>query len=251
MGRQKQTPAKKPEDSIMYKAAITLAILVAGFFLLQTIDRNYGLADAYESWNLAFKWSAIVSAVLCVAGTVTAILGKGILRKAGIAAAVTFAVLAVSAWLLFKFWYAPIGYLYFFLIAGCALYLISLIYPKDFTAIAALATAIGAVFYFHGKMGYLNTTGIVLYVLASVLLLAAMVLTWKATSQNGILTVSGKTLRLFRGKAGPIPLYLTGAIGAACIIACLLLGSTFAYYCTYAAAGGLFIAACYYTIRLD
>ncbi len=251
MGKQKQNPVKKPEDSIMYKAAIALAILVAGFFLLQLIDRNYGMPDAYERWNLAFKWSATISAVLFAAGTVTAVFGKGVLRKAGMAVAVTFAVLAVSAWLLFKFWYAPIGYLYFFLIAGCALYLVSLIYPKDFTAIATLAAAAGAVFYFHGKQGYLNTTGIVLYVLVSVLLLAAMVLTWKAAAHGNTITIAGKPLRLFRGKAGPIPLYLTGAIGAACIIACLLLGSTFAYYCTYAAAGGLFIAACYYTIRLD
>ena len=34
-------------------------------------------------------------------------------------------------------------------------------------------------------------------------------------------------------------------------LASILLGSAFAYYCVYAAAGALFIAACYYTIKLD
>lgn len=251
MGKQKQSPVRKPEDSIMYKAAIALGILCAGFFLLQLIDRQYGMADLYDSWNLAFKWSSIVCAVLFAAGLAAALAGKGMLRKVGIAAGAVFALLAAASWSLFRFWYEPIGYLYFFLIAGCVLYLISLLYPKDFTVIASLITASGAVFYLHGKQVIASTGTVILYVLIAFALLVLSVLTWKAVANGSTVTIGNKTLRLFRGKAGPLPLYLTVAITAALIIACLLLGGTFAYYCTYAAAGGLFIAACYYTIRLD
>ena len=84
-----------------------------------------------------------------------------------------------------------------------------------------------------------------------VLFLATIVLSQMAVKNGGCLTFKGRTVRLFSGKAGAMPLYLACAILLACVLAALVLGSTFAFYCVYAAVGGLFIAACYYTIRLS
>lgn len=251
MAKQKKMPAKKQNDNIIYKAVIDLAVLCIGFFLLQIIGRNYDNADRYEGWNLAFRWTSIVSAVLFAAGLVLAIVKKGTLRKVGTAAATTFGILALSALSLCIFWYTPLPFLYFFLVAGCVLHLITLLYPTDFSLIAILTTAVGGLFYMHGQQGVSSITTVVLYLIVAAALLATILLTMRAAKNGGKLTVRGKTLRLFAGKSGPLPLYLTCTIWAVCIVACLLLGGTFAYYCTYAAAAGLFIAACYYTIRLD
>lgn len=251
MAKQKKMPAKKQNDSVVYKSILDLAILCVGFFLLQIIGRNYDNPDRYEGWNLALQWTAIVSAVLFAAGLVLAIVKKDTLRKVGTVAAITFGILGLSALSLYIFWYLPIPFLYFFLVAGCVLYLITLLYPTDFSLIAILTTALGGLFYLHGQQGVASITTIVLYVVVAAALLATALLTMRAAKAGGKVTVRGKTLRLFAGKSGPLPLYLTCTICAVCSMACLIFGGTFAYYCTYAAAAGLFIAACYYTIRLD
>ena len=250
MAKQKKMP-KKSEDSIIYKAAASLGILCVGFFLLQFVGRRYGMVDLYDAFNLAFKWIAIVGAALFAAGTVTAFALKGVGKKIAVGAAAVFAVLAISAWLLFVFWYEPIPYLYFFLIAGCVLHLISLLYPKEFTAISVLATAAGAVFYLHGRQQVVSTTTVVLYVVVALALLATLLIALKAAKKDGKIVCKGKVIRVFSGKAGPTPLYLAVTVLAACIVAALIFGGAIAYYCTYVTAAALFIAACYYTIRLD
>ena len=251
MAKQKKTPKNKAEDSVMYKAAAALVILCIGFFLLQFIGRQYGLVEKYDAFNAAFKWIAICGGALTVAGIVTAICGKGLTRKIAAAAAIAIGAIAISALLLFLVWYEPIGYLYFFLIAGCVLYLISLLYPKEFTTIAALATAAGAVFYLHGRQQEASTTTLILYVLVALANVLVLLITMKAAKKDGKIIRKGKVIRVFSGKAGPMPLYLAVTVLGACILVALIFGGTFAYYCTYAAAAALFIAACYYTIRLD
>lgn len=251
MAKQKKMPANKQNDSIMYKAVIDLVVLCVGFLLLQVIGKNYDNPDLYPSWNLAFRWTAIVSGVLFFAGLVLALIKKGTLRKVGTTVAVTFAILALCALSLVVFWYEPIPFLYFLLVAGCILHLITLLYPTDFSIIAILTTAAGGLFYMHGQQGVASITTVVLYVLLAAALLATLLVAMRAAKNAGKANICKKNLRLFSSKAGPLPLYLTCTVWTVCIVACLILGGAFAYYCTYAAAAALFIAACYYTIRLD
>lgn len=251
MAKQKKMPAKKQNDTVVYKAAIDLAILCIGFFLLQSISRNYDHPDRFEGWNLAFKWVAIVGAILFIASVVVAIVKKGTLRKIAVTAAVASGILALCALALFVFWYTPIPYLYFFLVAGCVLHLITLLYPTDFSLIAILTTAVGGLFYQHGQQGTASGITVALYLFLALASLAVLLVTMRAAKSSGKVTLRDKTLRLFSAKVGPTPLYLTCTVWLVCIAFSLILGGTFAYYCTYAAAAGLFIAACYYTIHLD
>ena len=92
---------------------------------------------------------------------------------------------------------------------------------------------------------------IALYCVMAVLLVVSFLLTRKAAQASGVCRVGKLRFRLFASKGTPIPLYLCSAVWVACIAASILLGSAFAYYCVHAAAGALFIAACYYTIKLD
>lgn len=250
MSKEKMNSPKK-SDTMMYKAIADLAILCVGFFLLQAVSRNYVNVDRYDTWHAVFGIAAIVFAVIFAAGVVLAIIRKDALKKVGIIAAVSSGILAIGAWALYAFWYEPLPTMYFLLIAGCVLYLISLLYSADFFLIATLTTAAGGLFYVHGQQGAASIRTIVLYAVVAAALIGMLLLA-KSAANTGKVTIKGKTVRLFNTKgAGPIPMYLCSVICLTCIVASLIFGGNFAHYCTYAAAGGLFIAACYYTIRLD
>lgn len=246
-----QTPARKAEDTIVYKALVILCVLAIGILLLQAVSRNYAFVEKYEVWNRGLLWCSIITAILTVAGIGLAIWKKGLLRNVSIGAACGFAIVAISAWCLYRFWYLPLPYLYFLLIAGCALALISLLYPKDFTTMALIGTVSGGTFFLHGQNGAASLGISLLYALSAVLILVTVLLSIRAAKHGGKLTYKNKTIRLFGGKAGPLPLYAACMVLATCQLAAMILGGLFAHYCVYAVAGGLFIAACYYTIRLD
>ena len=75
--------------------------------------------------------------------------------------------------------------------------------------------------------------------------------TWlvnKAASNSGVLQLPKGKMRLLG--ASPVISYVFYAALTACMIASIIFGATFAYYCIYVAAGALFVSACYYTIRL-
>lgn len=250
MAQKKVNAKQKPVDNTIYKAMIDMAAVCVCLFLLGFIDRNYPHHEKFLRWMEVFKWLSIGSAVVTVAGVVMCFLKKPVLKTVGIWVAASFAVVAASCFALYEFWYEAIPYLYFLVIAAGALYLIWLLYPHDFFLISLVTTLAGGAFYNHGQ-GYLGTSSILLYAVLAVLAVGIMVLTHLASRKNGVLSLKGKTIRLYMGKNGAVPLYLTCAILLACIVASVLLGSTFAFYCVYAAVGGLFIAACYYTIRLN
>ena len=242
---------KQADDNLIYKAMIDLGILCAAVFLLNLLENSYATADGFTLLEPIFKWAAIVCAPLVIAGIVAAVLTKGKKRKWAVAGAIVFAALGLICFALFWFWVTPIKLLQFVFIAGCALYLIWLLYPVDFTVLVFVTLCAGASFYLHRNDGYLSTLTVCAYAVTIVLCILVFASAMLAAKKSGKLTVFGKPLRLYAGSAGPLPLYLTAVVWIVCIAAALIFGSSFAYYALYAAAGYAFIAACYYTIRLN
>jgi len=251
MAKQKPVKKQTPTDNTIYKAMVDMGILIICIFLLQFIGKNYPRLDKSLEWEAAFKWISIAAAAPTLVGVGLLFTKKKGLKILGTTLALTCGAVAAASFALYQFWFFAIPYLYFFVIAGCALYLVYILYPHDFFLISFITTATGAAFYRHGQAGYTGRATIALYVLLAFLSVGILVLTYMAARKNGTVCVKGKTLRIFAVKNGATPLYLTGAILLACIAASLVLGSVFAFYCVYAAVGGLFIAACYYTIRLS
>lgn len=249
MGKKNTAPA--PKDNTMYKALADLGILCVCVLLLQTLKKNYTSLEDILANRPLFRWVAIGGLVVAAAGLVMVFLKKTTVKKIGVGALAFGAVLALAGAALYYYLTSAISYLYFFSIAGTVLYLIWLLYPHDFCLLATLATLSGGIFYLHGQRGYTSGITIVLYLILTVLLLATVILCQNAVKNGGSLNFKGTAFRLFSGKAGAMPLYLACAILLACVLAALLLGSTFAFYCVYAAVGGLFVAACYYTIRMS
>ena len=246
--QEKELQKRKNQDTVIYRAIIDILLAVAALVLLRFINNNYSKPINQDSWREAFRWIAFGGAAITAAGVVLLFLKKAP-RVASWLLCVG-AVIAAVALLLFRFWYTPIPWLTYLTIAGGSLYLVWLLYPHDFFLIALLTTLVGTSFYLHGKFGPGNTV-IALYVISSVLLVLSFLMTRKAAQHSGVFRFKALRFRLFASKGTPLPVYLCCAIGAACVVASLLLGSTFAYYCVYVAAGALFIAACYYTIKLD
>lgn len=246
--RDKELNKRKNQDTVIYRAMIDIFIAVAMLVLLRIVNRNYSTAGGFEGWRSAFRWVSVAGAAIAAVGAVLLLLKKAPRLRAWLLC--VGAAVAVIGLLFFRYWVAPVPWLYFFTIAGGALYLVWLLYPHDFFLFAFLTTGCGGVFYLHGKNG-LSLLVIAFYCVMAALLLCGFLATRKAAQAGGICRFGKLRFRLFGSKGTPIPLYLCCAVWAACILAALLIGSAFAYYCVYAAAGALFIAACYYTIKLD
>lgn len=251
MAKQKPVKNQVPADNTIYKAMVDMGILMVGIFLLEFINKNYPQLDKAPQWMPVFKWVALVALIPTLLGIGLLFTKKKGLKILGVTLALAGAAVTLASFALYNFWFFAIPYLYFFLIAGCALYLIYILYPHDFFLIALLTTAAGGAFYRHGQTPDASRTTVALYALLILASVGMLVLTYLASRKAGTVSLKGKTLRIFRGKNGAVPLYLTGAIVLACVVASLILGSAFAFYCVYAAVGGLFVTACYYTIRLN
>jgi len=247
----KKNTAPQPADNTIYKAMVDMGILCVCVLLLQLLKKNYTSVSDLVANRPIFGSLAIGGLAAAVVGLIMALLKKPLLKKIGFGILAAGAAVGLASYALYTFYSAAISYLYFFVIAGAALYLVWLLYPHDFCLVATLTTLGGGVFYLHGQHGYTSSASIVLYLILVALALATIILCQNASKNGGIVKLGGKAFPLFSGKAGAMPLYLTCAILMACVVAALILGSTFAFYCVYAAVGGLFVAACYYTIRLN
>jgi signal transduction histidine kinase len=220
------------------------------FVLLQIIEKNYQDFNTFTEWNNAFGIITIISAVLAIAGGVTALIGRKnkTLRNVALTVGVSSGVISAFSFQLYIKWFTALPLLNFVTIAGGCLYLIWILYPHDFFLISLMSVLSGAAFYRNGQTSRAATG---LYIILLLFTAAVLALTVLASKKGGLISVKGKTLRLFVGKKAAMPLYLACSINAACILAALLLGASFAYYCVYAAVGGFFVAACWYTMGLN
>ncbi len=250
MAKRKPAAKQKPVDNTIYKAMIDMAIVAVVFVILQIIEKNYQDFNTFTEWNNAFGLITIISAVLAIAGGITAIIGRKnkTLRNVALAVGVSCALISAGSFQLYIKWFTALPLLNFVTIAGGCLYLIWILYPHDFFLISLLSVLSGAAFYRHGQAG---ASDVSLYVILLLLTAGVLALTVIAAKKGGLVTIRSKTLRLFVGKKAAMPLYLACSINAACILAALLMGAGFAYYCVYAAVGGFFVAACYYTMGLN
>ncbi len=253
MAKKKPVAKQKPVDNTIYKAMIDMAIVAVVFVILQIIEKNYQDFNTFTEWNNAFGLITAISAVLAIAGGITALIGRKnkTLRNVALAVGVSFALISAGSFQLYIKWFTALPLLNFVTIAGGCLYLIWILYPHDFFLISLLSVLSGAAFYRHGQAGASNMSTTGLYVILLLLTAAVLVLTFLAAKKGGLVSIRNKHLRLFMGKKAAMPLYLACSINAACLLASLLLGAGFAFYCVYAAVGGFFVAACYYTMGLN
>lgn len=255
MAMKKARPPKQPQksdDTVIYNVMIALALVCLAIIALLQVGRLADYTDTMVQTYDATIYVAIIGAAVALASFIASLLlgskmGKTALRIC----ALVFGAIAVSAALLRIFWTPVIPLLYFAYIAAGVLYLIYMIYQKEFFLLSCLTTVAGLCFYLFSKS---MSRVLVLYGLAFVLTLLAVlvcVMAYRASKENGVLRIGKKQVFVFSSSYNPVFLYITSAVWVLCLLATFLLGGMFAYYCMFAAIAYELVAACYYTIKLS
>ena len=108
----------------------------------------------------------------------------------------------------------------------------------------------GGVFYtfYHGISASFSCVFLGAALIVSIV--CSAVLANLAEKNNGTVHIAGKKFPLFPAGFNPLVIYIVCAVWLVCLIASLLLGSLFSYYCMFAAIAIELIAAVYYTFQL-
>ncbi len=253
---QKQTSG---DDSIIYKIMIALGMLCILLLALNLVSRNYRLAGPMLTIRTGLGWAAVLGGILAVAflaGWLTQRKASAFWRHGGLPLFLLCLVVALSSWLLYATWVSYVGVLYFLYIAAAVLYMISLLYQREFLLLSAVNACAGIVFFGlshqYGTSAVLSPLAILLNLLLLVVSLGAALLVWWVRKHHqGILKLFGRSVHLSPPDGSPLLLYVSCLVWIVCLVAAALLGSVFAYYCVYACVAFELIAAVYYTVKLS
>lgn len=239
------------DETVVYKVMAAVLAACVGVCALVRVKSAYALAGSWRAVYSGLLWAFWIGAavgVLCIAGAVL-LRRRGALSYALGFAAALGVLTAITCGALRTYYLSAMTACYYLWIASALLYSVYLLYQREFFVIAFLTALAGGTFYLlsHSTRSTGTITATVLLILCSV---AAAALTFLTARAGGVLTVGKRKYSLFHAGFAALPLYLACAFWPLCAIAALIVGSTFAYYCVYAAVGGALIAVCYYTIKL-
>jgi len=255
-GAPQKRPQNATDDTVVYRVMIAMAIGCLLILAVQLTRRYYATAAYFAPIRAALCRVAAVSAALALAGLILwAVLRKksAFFRLAGLPLFCTFILICCGAFLLYRYWVSAAPAVYFLIIAAVVLYLIRQLYQREFFVISLLTILAGGTFYLLSRLyasGVVTPTAILVNLPLAVLSVLAALLAAFAARHDGAVRLGKRETRVFRAGFSPLYLYITSAVWLVCLIAGVLLGSVFVYYCMFAAAGFELVAACYYTVKL-
>lgn len=239
------------DDSVVYKVMAAVVAACAGVCALIRVKKAYSLAGSWSSVHTGLLWAlwiAVALGAVCIVGAVLLRRRAALRYVLGFVAALCV-LTAASCLLLRVFWVSAAVACYYLWVAAALLYSLYLLYQREFFVIAFLTALAGGTFYLLSRSSRSSYA-----ILATALLIVCSVLTAIVTfltaRSGGRLELGKHRIPLFSAGFAALPLYLVCVFWPLCAIAALIVGSTFAYYCIYAAVGAALIAVCYYTIKL-
>jgi len=256
MAKQTNTHNKKQlqnksDDWVVIKVLAAFVLLILSLVALHRIGQYYVTSEGFDvvyPGSLRWFWILVPLVVLGVA--VPFFWKKPLVRELGSYVAVLSALGAVSAILFRLHWTDDLHFLYFLHALVYCLYMIFLLYRAEFFLVSLATGLAGGVFYtyYHGVSVSFRTifSGALLVLVIALTAALANV----AGRHGGVLPLGKKKLRIFPNGFSPLFLYIICAVWLVCLIASLLLGSLFSYYCMFAAIAIELIAAVYYTFQL-
>lgn len=243
------------DDTVIYRVMIALGMVCIAVLSLQLISKYYRLAGYFDIIRTALGWGSIILGIVAVLLLVITIWKRkqiAFLRRAGVPLTLITAVLASSYGLLYLTWITYVAALYFLYIACFVLYLVALLYQREFFLLSLVNVFAGVVFYSLSRtQGAFSVNALFLSILLVVVIALAAMLCFTASKHGGSCKCGKKKIRVFTHGTSPLPMYVTCAVWLVCLIASALLGSLFAYYCVYAAVAFELISAVYYTVKLS
>lgn len=265
----KKTTKTSNDDTVIYKVMVALGMLCVLLLSVQAVSRRYVMIDYMFTMMTALFWSAIgFAAAAAVLLTLWLVCRKAskFWRVAGFPLFLMSLLLALTCAVLYVTWVEYVSALYVAYIAAAVLYMIALLYQHEFFLLSLLNTCAGVVFFQlyrireDGVLAWsrqevhygaaLSAQAVLLIAGLVVIILAASSLMFLARRRGGKVKLLGKARQLFSPDASALLVYISGALWVLCLLAAVLLGATFSYYCIFAVAAAELIAAVYYTVKL-
>ncbi|MBP3633886.1 MAG: hypothetical protein J6J43_04860 [Oscillospiraceae bacterium] len=249
----KNKPKTKKDDSaVVYNVLIALLLLCAGILVLRSIHNYYITIEGMARLDPLRPYVLIAGILLCGGCTALYFLWKKPVSKFVMPWLIfIFAMVAVTAASMMMDYVYAFTMLYFIWAAILVQYIIYQLYRWEFFLFSLPTLAAGYLFYeFRNGFG-LSTRSVLLLIVTGIILLAVAYLAYNASRNKGQLVVGKKRMRLFSRHYNPFLHYLVTALWFVCIVAALLLGDLFSFYCMFAAIAVEFIAAVYYTFQLN
>lgn len=254
--KAENTVRQAGDDTVIYKVMLALGVCCVLILGLHLANRYYVMPNYFTPVRAVMLWVFRAAALLALADAVCWIAMRkksAFFRRAGAPVFWILLEIALSGLVSYGYWVDAAGELYFLFIASTVLYLIYLLYQREFFLISLLTILSGACFFLLSKLydGAGSFRPIVVNAVLAVVLILSGLVCWKAGKKDGCLVWGKKKWHLFNPGFSPLFPLVTCAVWLVCLIAAALLGSVFAYYCMFAAVAYELVAACYYTVKLS
>lgn len=242
---------EKADNLVVYQVMAALVLLCGCLAGLRRLRTYYATIGGMEVLDPLTLWIAGIGAAAFVVCFILLLTVKNkTVRLALPLVSMVFALMAVTGVSMKLFWTQGFSSLYYLCAALFIQYMILQLYRWEFF-LFSLSTVSAGFLFFSFRSGFQWTVWNAAVLIAVVVILVGVLIVTKMASKNGIVKLGKKRIMFFGSKFSPVLLYLVCALWLACLVAALILGGLFAYYCLFAAIAVEFIAAVYYTFQLN
>lgn len=239
------------KDYTVLKTMCALGLLVVSLFALKLIGGFVTTLEGFEKVLSLASAGWIVCLALAVISAVGCILLKPSALRTAAAYVLPVSLLWTFSFLILKtFLGDQMQLLYFAHTTVYCLYIIFMLYRTEFTLVSLMTILAGWTFYRYYPLGRFTSRILICTLLLAAAMAVSVLSAFFANKSRGVIRIGGTKLHLFPKSFSPMFLYVTAGIWAVCLLASLLVGSLFAYYCLFAAIALELIAAVYYTFQL-
>ena len=235
---------------------MALGYMLLSLFALQLVGKYYPLNGYFSQINTATWWAFIVAGIGAIALFVLSIVfrKKHNLKWTFGPLTLVLLVISLSSYCLNQYWMSPLPYLYFLAIAPTVAYMIYLLYQREFFLISVLNICFAFGFYVLSKIYVataVSTSALLVNILLAALVTVIGFVVFVATKNDGVFRLFGVQHQVFKGDTTPLLIYGNCGLCLIFLIASVILGAGFAYYCVFAVAIIELIAGLYYTVKLS
>lgn len=243
---------KLDDNAVVYKVMAALVLLCGGLMVLRSLRSYYATVGGMTMLDPLVPWMTIAGFGLCVLCVVVMAIWKNkLVRLVFPWLSAVFAMTGMTGLSMKLFWTQGFSALYFLWCAAMVAVVIFQLYGWDFFLFTLPTAAAGFLFLtFSTGFSWTLWNALVLGIVAVCLFITAFC-AWNAAKHKGMFVLGKTRLLMSSSKYTPTLHYLVCGLWLVCIVAALLLGGLFSYYCMFAAIAVEFIAAVYYTFQLN
>ena len=248
----KKTQSKPAsDDAAVWKVLGALVLMIVSLIVLNKAAALYDTAGGFDTVYPGSRLCVIICAVLLAASVVLPLLWRRpVVRTVCLYVSALSLLWGLTGLVMRLFWTDEMVFLYFLHSLLYCAYMIFQLYRAEFFLVTLVAGFSGGLFYSFSRSVSASFPSIFLCSALAVSVVCACVLAYLAGKNNGLLTLGSRKYRVFPAGFNPLMLYIVCAICLVCLIAGLLLGSLFFYYCMFAVIALELVAAVYYTFQL-